>query len=34
VKGRRKVTIRFQSTNGSEVPGVFGLRMVRADVER
>ena len=28
---RTVVTIRFQGTNGSEVPAVFGIRLVRAN---
>ena len=34
VKGKKKVTVRFEATNGREIPGVFGLRMIRADAER
>jgi DUF1680 family protein len=34
IKDRQKVTIRFQATNGNEIAGVFGLRMIRADAER
>ena len=34
VKGKQKVTIRFQATNGNEIAAVFGLRMIRADAER
>lgn len=34
VKGRKKVTIRFQATNGNEIAAVFGIRMIRADAER
>ena len=33
VKGRQKVTVRFQAAEGSEIAAVFGLRMVRADAE-
>jgi len=31
VTGRQKVTVRFQAAAGSEVAGVFGVRMIRAD---
>ena len=31
VKGKQKVTVRFQSTAGNETPAVFGIRIVRAD---
>jgi hypothetical protein len=34
VKGKQKVTVRFQATGGNETAGVFGLRMIRADAER
>jgi hypothetical protein len=34
VKGKQKVTVRFQATNGNEIAAVFGIRMIRADVER
>ena len=34
VKGKQKVTVRFQATGGNETGAVFGLRMVRADAER
>ncbi|HEU5072485.1 MAG TPA: beta-L-arabinofuranosidase domain-containing protein [Verrucomicrobiae bacterium] len=34
VKDKSKVTIRFQSTNGSEIAAVFGVRMIRADSDR
>jgi uncharacterized protein len=33
VKGKQKVTVRFQATNGNEIAAVFGLRMIRADEE-
>jgi DUF1680 family protein len=32
VKGKQKVTVRFQAAEGSEVGRVFGLRMLRADM--
>src|SRR5262245_2686861 len=31
VKGKQKVTVRFQATGGNETAAVFGIRMVRAD---
>jgi DUF1680 family protein len=31
VKGKQKVTVRFQATGGNETAGVYGIRMVRAD---
>ncbi len=31
VKGKQKVTVRFQTKDGDEIPGVFGIRTVRAD---
>ncbi|HEY7089849.1 MAG TPA: beta-L-arabinofuranosidase domain-containing protein [Tepidisphaeraceae bacterium] len=34
VKGKQKVTVRFQPTNGSEIANIFGVRMIRADAER
>jgi uncharacterized protein len=30
VKGKQKVTVRFQTTGGNETAGVFGVRLVRA----
>ncbi|MGE5294167.1 MAG: beta-L-arabinofuranosidase domain-containing protein [Solirubrobacterales bacterium] len=34
VKGKQKVTVRFQATPGNEVATVFGIRTIRADAER
>ncbi len=34
VKGKQKVTVRFQATGGNETGVVFGIRMIRADAER
>jgi hypothetical protein len=34
VKGKQKVTVRFQATEGNGIPGVFGIRTVRADAAR
>jgi DUF1680 family protein len=31
VKGKQKVTVRFQATGGNQTAGVFGVRMVRAE---
>ncbi|HXE06985.1 MAG TPA: beta-L-arabinofuranosidase domain-containing protein, partial [Acidobacteriaceae bacterium] len=31
VKGKQKVTVRFQAKDGDAIPGVFGIRTVRAD---
>jgi hypothetical protein len=32
VKGKQKVTIRFEGRDGSIAPGVFGIRIVRAEL--
>jgi hypothetical protein len=29
--GKRKITVRFQATNGNETPKVFGVRLVRVE---
>jgi len=34
VRDKKSVTVRFQSSNGNEIAGVFGIRMIRADAER
>jgi hypothetical protein len=34
VKGKQKVTVRFQAADGSEVARVFGIRMIRTDADR
>jgi hypothetical protein len=34
VRDKHRVTVRFQATQGNEIGGVFGLRMIRADAER
>jgi pantothenate kinase len=34
VKGRQKVTVRFQATNGNAIGTIYGIRMIRADAER
>jgi DUF1680 family protein len=34
VRDKKSVTVRFQSTDGSEIAAVFGIRTIRADAER
>ncbi|MCI0490744.1 MAG: glycoside hydrolase family 127 protein [Blastocatellia bacterium] len=34
IKGKQKITVRFQATGGNETAGVFGVRMIRADAQR
>ena len=34
VQGKQKVTVRFEATNGNEISGVFGIRMVHSDESR
>jgi DUF1680 family protein len=34
VQGKEKVTVRFETPSGGEIPGVFGIRMVRGDAAR
>jgi uncharacterized protein len=34
VTGKQKVTVRFEAAEGNEIPGVFGIRMIRADAPR
>jgi len=34
VKDKTKVTVRFEAASGNAIPGVFGIRMLRADAER
>jgi hypothetical protein len=34
VKGKRRITVRFQATGGNEIAPVFGVRTVRADAIR
>ena len=34
VAEKKKVTVRFEGSNGRSTPSVFGVRIVRADVER
>ena len=34
VADKKKVTVRFEATNGRSTPSVFGIRVVRTDMER
>jgi uncharacterized protein len=34
VKEKQKITVRFEATEGNTIPGVFGIRTVRADAIR
>lgn len=34
LEGKQKVTVRFEALAGSDIPGVFGIRIVRADQAR
>ncbi len=34
IEGKQKVTVRFEASTGSDIPGVFGIRMIRADLAR
>jgi len=34
LKDRKKVTVRFQATQGNEIAAVFGVRMIRDDAPR
>jgi hypothetical protein len=34
VAGKQKVTVRFEAAPGNDIPGVFGIRMIRADAPR
>ena len=34
IEGKQKVTVRFEASAGSDIPGVFGIRIVRADQVR
>jgi hypothetical protein len=31
IKGKKKVTVRFQAAEGSYIASVFGIRMIRRD---
>ena len=34
IEGKEKVAVRFEAAKGSQIAGVFGIRMIRADAER
>jgi DUF1680 family protein len=34
VAGKQKITLRFEADGGNEIPGVFGIRVIRADAPR
>jgi hypothetical protein len=34
IAGKQKVTVRFEASTGNEIPGVFGVRIIRADAAR
>jgi len=34
VQGKQKITLRFEAQAESEIPGVFGVRVIRADSPR
>ena len=34
IAGKQKVTVRFEASAGNDIPGVFGIRMIRADAAR
>jgi hypothetical protein len=34
VTDKKKVTVRFEATSGRSTPSVFGIRIVRSDLER
>src|SRR5689334_21736176 len=34
IQGKQKITVRFEAAAGSDIPGVFGIRIVRADQAR
>jgi hypothetical protein len=34
VKGKQKITVKFQATQGNEIGAVFGLRLIRTDASR
>jgi hypothetical protein len=34
VKDRKKVTVKFEATDGKEIAGVYGVRMIRSDAAR
>lgn len=34
VQGKQKVTVRFEAAEGNDIPGVFGIRIIRTDSPR
>ncbi len=34
LKDKKKITVRFESTGGNEIAGVYGIRLIRAEAER
>ena len=34
VEGKQRVTVRFEASSGSDIPGVFGIRTIRTDAAR
>ena len=34
IEGKQKVTVRFEASAGSDIPGVFGIRIIRIDAVR
>jgi len=34
VADKKKITVRFEAANGRSTPSVFGIRVVRADMDR
>jgi hypothetical protein len=34
IEGKQKVTVRFEVSSGSDIPGVFGIRTIRRDAAR
>lgn len=34
IQGKQKATVRFEASAGNDIPGVFGIRIVRADALR
>jgi DUF1680 family protein len=34
ITGKQKITVRFEASNGRSTPSVFGIRVVRSDMER
>jgi hypothetical protein len=34
LQGKSKITVRFEAAQGSEISGVYGVRMIRGDAQR